>query len=184
MSGFAKESLEVNGRLAVLVQWCKRRGVWAHWETKKRRCCLKKKVSRLSIKPFSRLKSLFSAAMSFVSCFIWSVVALGVAVSWYKGAFLRLVFYILGIQSPELSPSEKLFDKETTTSFSKRRFKTYSPPVLNAWYHLVDSDEVKPGGKPLYVRALGQSFAIWRTSNGTPIVMDAYCPVKHPFFSS
>jgi cholesterol 7-dehydrogenase len=56
-----------------------------------------------------------------------------------------------------------------------RRHKTYPLPVPNTWYHLLDSDEVKPG-KAHHLRCLGKSLAVWRTKEGKPVVMDATCP--------
>jgi nitrite reductase/ring-hydroxylating ferredoxin subunit len=58
---------------------------------------------------------------------------------------------------------------------TQRRHATYPLPVPNTWYHLLDSNEVKPG-KVHHMRALGRSLAVWRTTDGKPIVMDATCP--------
>eukprot|EP00927_Polykrikos_kofoidii_P049440 TRINITY_DN43490_c0_g1_i1.p1 TRINITY_DN43490_c0_g1~~TRINITY_DN43490_c0_g1_i1.p1 ORF type:complete len:460 (+),score=48.71 TRINITY_DN43490_c0_g1_i1:137-1381(+) len=56
-----------------------------------------------------------------------------------------------------------------------RRHQTYPPAVPNTWYHLLDSKEVKPG-KVHHVRCLGRSLAVWRTTDGKPVVMDSTCP--------
>lgn len=56
----------------------------------------------------------------------------------------------------------------------KRRTMTYPDPIANSWYHLCDSSEL-PHGKVLEVRALGQTFVLWRTEEGQPVCQDAYC---------
>jgi len=56
------------------------------------------------------------------------------------------------------------------------RHATYLPPVPNTWYHLCNSDDIKPGNKPIYIRALGQNLVVWRTIEGEPVIMNSYCP--------
>jgi cholesterol 7-dehydrogenase len=56
----------------------------------------------------------------------------------------------------------------------KRRRMTYPDPIFNTWYHLCDSEELQ-GDRVVEVRALGQVFALWRTSEGKPVCQDAYC---------
>ena len=55
----------------------------------------------------------------------------------------------------------------------KRRTNTYPEPIANTWYQLCDSSEVTIE-KVIEVRALGQTFAVWRTADGTPV-----CQGKH-----
>eukprot|EP01084_Bolivina_argentea_P150122 262165_1 len=89
-----------------------------------------------------------------------------------------VICWIIGIKLFKTrSSSPELFNKANQTSNNYRRFKTYPPPVPNTWYHIADSKEVQSTNqKPIYVRAIGHNFAIWRTKEGEPIVMDAYCP--------
>jgi nitrite reductase/ring-hydroxylating ferredoxin subunit len=58
----------------------------------------------------------------------------------------------------------------------RRRGLTYPcNPISNTWYHICDSDELKDG-RVLEIRAVGQTMAVWRTSEGKPICHDAFCP--------
>jgi phenylpropionate dioxygenase-like ring-hydroxylating dioxygenase large terminal subunit len=60
--------------------------------------------------------------------------------------------------------------------FDVRRGDSY-PAVPNTWYALAYSNELVAGdSKPLHVRALGQSFAVWRTKAGKLVVQEAWCP--------
>lgn len=63
------------------------------------------------------------------------------------------------------------------SEFDARRGLSYHPKVPNTWYALAFSAEVVAGAEaPLHVRALGQSFAVWRTSAGVLVVQSAICP--------
>ena len=44
--------------------------------------------------------------------------------------------------------------------------QTFPPAVANSWYGLAFSEDVVVGAPPLHVRAIGQSFALWRTTEG------------------
>eukprot|EP01036_Dinobryon_divergens_P023117 gene23117-31434_t len=63
----------------------------------------------------------------------------------------------------------------------QRRSRTYPGHISNTWYHICDSSELPTlsSGEGLsrvkQVRMLGQVFALWRTSDGKPICMDAFC---------
>ena len=47
----------------------------------------------------------------------------------------------------------------------------------NTWYALCFSGDVAAGsGKPLHVRACGQSFVVWRCADGKLVVQAAFCP--------
>lgn len=58
---------------------------------------------------------------------------------------------------------------------NRQKSGAYPAPVPNSWYHVLDSHEVVAGAKPIHVRALGQDLAVWRTSEGRPVVMSAFC---------
>mmetsp|Transcript_26227 Transcript_26227/g.38867 ORF Transcript_26227/g.38867 Transcript_26227/m.38867 type:complete len:440 (+) Transcript_26227:92-1411(+) len=57
----------------------------------------------------------------------------------------------------------------------RRRYETYPHnAVANTWYQICDSDELKDG-RVIEVRALGQTLAVWRSSDGQPVCHDAFC---------
>mmetsp|Transcript_3957 Transcript_3957/g.11200 ORF Transcript_3957/g.11200 Transcript_3957/m.11200 type:complete len:455 (-) Transcript_3957:383-1747(-) len=58
---------------------------------------------------------------------------------------------------------------------SKRRALSYPPVYPNAWYHLANSEDVKPG-EVIQAEALGRKFAVWRAKSGELSVLDAFCP--------
>ena len=90
---------------------------------------------------------------------------------WSLGLINKLFNFSVDTSSPNL------FNQTGKASHNHRRFKTYPAPVPNTWYHIIDSDEIKPGSKKvIYVRCIGQNFVIYRTKQGEPIVFDAYCP--------
>ncbi|CAH1393276.1 unnamed protein product [Nezara viridula] len=50
------------------------------------------------------------------------------------------------------------------------------PPVYpNGWFAIAESDSLKKG-QILHVAALGENFAVFRSSNGVSRILDAYCP--------
>ncbi|MCC6807546.1 MAG: Rieske 2Fe-2S domain-containing protein [Deltaproteobacteria bacterium] len=55
------------------------------------------------------------------------------------------------------------------------RAATYPHPHPNAWYHLLDSEEVARGSAKA-VNALGERFLVTRDEAGTARVLDGYCP--------
>lgn len=55
-----------------------------------------------------------------------------------------------------------------------KRSLTYPDIITNTWYHFCDSSEIV-GDKVLEVRALGQTFIVWRAKDGKIVVQDAYC---------
>jgi hypothetical protein len=70
---------------------------------------------------------------------------------------------------------------ETRTLHDKRRGMTYPEPTSNTWYHLCDSSDLKPGEAVIEKRALGQSFALWRTKEGLYVLLPSFLSF---FFSS
>ncbi|KAJ1444087.1 Rieske [2Fe-2S] iron-sulfur domain-containing protein [Ochromonadaceae sp. CCMP2298] len=56
----------------------------------------------------------------------------------------------------------------------ERRFATYPSPIMNTWYHLLDSDEVKAGSVREF-RALNRVFVLWRDKEGNAVCQDAFC---------
>ena len=58
--------------------------------------------------------------------------------------------------------------------YHKRRQLTYPDLILNTWYHLCDSEELKIG-EVKEVRALGRVFVLWRNSEGKVVCQDAFC---------
>jgi len=57
----------------------------------------------------------------------------------------------------------------------RRRASTYPDRHPFGWYHLLDSDDLRPG-KVVPVEALGQEFAVFRSASGSPHAVAAYCP--------
>eukprot|EP01084_Bolivina_argentea_P076877 139363_1 len=111
--------------------------------------------------------------LTIICCNYW----LSYTILYYSICCIIVFFWITGRKLITHSSSPNLFNNASKVTHDQRRFKTYGPPVPNTWYHIIDSDEVKANNnKVIYVRAIGQNFAIWRTKNGEPIVMDAYCP--------
>jgi nitrite reductase/ring-hydroxylating ferredoxin subunit len=64
---------------------------------------------------------------------------------------------------------------ETRTLHDKRRGMTYPEPISNTWYHLCDSSDLKPGEDVIEIRALGQTFAVWRTKEGSLLFLSSLC---------
>lgn len=56
----------------------------------------------------------------------------------------------------------------------RKRQATYPDLIFNAWYHICDSKDLKIG-EVKEIRALGRTFVVWRTSDGTPVCQDAFC---------
>jgi hypothetical protein len=56
----------------------------------------------------------------------------------------------------------------------ERRFNTYPSPIMNTWYHLLDSDELKAGSVREF-RALNRVFVLWRDKEGNAVCQDAFC---------
>jgi len=56
----------------------------------------------------------------------------------------------------------------------QNRMKTYPDPILNTWYRLCNSEDLKPG-QVLEIQALGQTFVVWRTEEGKAVIQDAFC---------
>ncbi|KAL6045902.1 Aminopyrrolnitrin oxidase PrnD-like Rieske oxygenase [Balamuthia mandrillaris] len=55
----------------------------------------------------------------------------------------------------------------------KKREQTW-PPYPNTWYALIESKDLQKGQvKSVY--AVGCELVVWRKSDGTPVVLDAYC---------
>lgn len=77
---------------------------------------------------------------------------------------LERVLRRLGPRSAQLPPPS---DEE--------RLASYPPPYPMGWYVLCHSDELKAGGLK-YIQALGRKLVVFRGEDGTPGVLDAYCP--------
>ena len=83
-------------------------------------------------------------------------------------AIIMLVLYkLLGIfvfKSDKYKVTDiNNINKSSYNTNNISRHATYLPPVPNTWYHLCNSDDIKPGNKPIYIRALGQNLVVWRT---------------------
>lgn len=65
-------------------------------------------------------------------------------------------------------------DLPSRVQHDQRRQATYPVLYPNTWYHFADTDELTPG-KVMEVRALNQTFVLWRKADGTPVCQDAYC---------
>lgn len=70
---------------------------------------------------------------------------------------------------------ERAKTKAWTERNKKFRLSTYPGPYPNTWYSLFRSEEVKPGSI-LEKHACGIDLVVWRKSDGTVSVLDAYCP--------
>ncbi len=55
------------------------------------------------------------------------------------------------------------------------RQESYPHPYPTGWYRLSDSASLRPGGLR-YIECLGRQLVLWRTEDGAPHVMDAFCP--------
>ena len=63
------------------------------------------------------------------------------------------------------------------TEFDARRGLSFPPIVANTWYALGYSEDIVAGAEdPVHIRAIGQSFAVWRTKAGKLVVQSAWCP--------
>jgi cholesterol 7-dehydrogenase len=76
----------------------------------------------------------------------------------------------LAVNSPERKAA-----KRWTKAREKARLATYPGPYPNTWYALFRSDEV-PIGTLRDKHACGLDLIVFRTSDGKPSVLDAYCP--------
>ncbi|MEM7136517.1 MAG: Rieske 2Fe-2S domain-containing protein [Myxococcota bacterium] len=63
---------------------------------------------------------------------------------------------------------------EAGTSLEGIRRSTYPPPYPEGWYVIARSSEL--GTRPKLVQAVGQTWAVFRDDQGTPRVVDAFCP--------
>lgn len=74
-----------------------------------------------------------------------------------------------------LNRSVLMKDMPSRIDHDRRRLLTYPyTPNANTWYHICDSNELNDG-RVIEVRALGLTLAVWRDSNGKPVVHDAFC---------
>jgi len=92
--------------------------------------------------------------------------------------FVVSFVYVVCVR-PHVLKNKKIELNVKRESVSNVRHKTYPPPVPNTWYHVMDSDEVKPG-KVYRVIALGQELVVWRTSKGDPVVQNATVRFSSP----
>jgi cholesterol 7-desaturase len=89
-----------------------------------------------------------------------------------------VVYYLWRRRSvSELSPDhpERKATKRWTKSREKARLATYPGAFPNTWYALFRSEEI-PIGTIRDKHACGVDLVVFRTSDGKPAVLDAYCP--------
>lgn len=55
------------------------------------------------------------------------------------------------------------------------RQESYPHPYPTGWYRLSDSASLRPGGLR-YIECLGRQLVLWRSEDGAPHVMHAFCP--------
>ena len=55
------------------------------------------------------------------------------------------------------------------------RRESYPHPYPTGWYRLSDSASLRPGGLR-HLECLGRQLVLWRSEDGAPHVMDAFCP--------
>ena len=55
------------------------------------------------------------------------------------------------------------------------RLSSYPHPYPTGWYRLSDSASLRPGGLR-HIECLGRQLVLWRSEDGAPHVMHAFCP--------
>jgi nitrite reductase/ring-hydroxylating ferredoxin subunit len=98
-----------------------------------------------------------------IAAVVFSAVAMAVGYS---------LWYLRGSWLSNRSVDDTVLPRK---EFDDRRGASYPSPITNTWYCLAYSNEVKVG-EVQHIRAIGQSFAVWRTSDGKPVVQSAFCP--------